>query len=242
MESNHRSPASRQGFSLTELLVVILILAVLATLIMMGMSRIREMADKATSIRNLAQLQLANAAYATEHNGNCVPIRVNDSNGKTTRWFQDKEYLAMLTGRSSDDLENNTTLAISPDMLDPKVVRARKPQSDRVFTSYGMNDTGLKLGGEPDLNSGHNLNQAADPSRTMAFATATDFRINYNSRFKWNFENPNDSKTANGEIAYRHGDKVLVVYFDGHVGEVSKADFEKIDQAGGRNHAFWKVK
>lgn len=242
LESNRPTPGGRRGFTLTELLVVMSVLAVLVTLTLMSMHRIRERADKATSTRNLAQLQLANAAYAAEHNGKCVPLRVNDGNGNPTRWFQDKEYLAILTGISTDSLEKSTTTAIPPHMLDPKVVRSRKSLSDRVYTSYGMNDTGLQLGGEPDLNSGHNMNQVADPGRTMAFATATDFRINYNSRFKWDFENPNDSKTANGEIAYRHGDKVLVVYFDGHVGEMSKDDLKRIDESGGKNHAFWKAK
>lgn len=127
-------------------------------------------------------------------------------------------------------------------MLDPKVVRARKALYDRVYCSYGMNDTGLQLGGEPDLKSGHDMNQVVDPARTMIFATATDFRITYNSRFKWNFAKPNDTKTSNGEIAYRHGGKVLAVYFDGHVGELSKADLERIDGNGGKNHPFWKAK
>ena len=200
------------------------------------------MASKANSIRNLSQLQIANMTYATDHSGKCVPIRVNDANGNPTRWFQDQEYLSNLTGSLTDELEKNNTGAIPLEMLDPKVVRARKSFYDRVYTSYGMNDTGLQLGGEPDLNSGHNFNQVSDPNRTMAFATATDFRVTYNSRYKWDFENPNDSKTANGEIAYRHGDKVLAVYFDGHVGEMSKADFEQIDKSGGKNNAFWKAK
>ena len=75
----------------------------------------------------------------------------------------------------------------------------------------------------------------------MAFATATDFRVTYNSRFKWNFDNPNDTKTAAGDLAYRHGDKALVVYFDGHVGEMSKGDFQRIDKSGGKNNPFWKA-
>ena len=238
---NQRAGIHR-GFTLTELLVVILIIAILATLAFMGTNRVREMANKTTSIRNLAQLQIANVTYATDHNGKCVAIRANDENGNPTRWFQDVKYLANLTGKSTEELEKSNATAIPLDMLDPEVVRARKPLYDRVYTSYGMNDTGLQLGGEPDLNSCHNLNQVADPNRTMAFATATDFRITYSSRYKWNFENPNDAKTANGEIAYRHGDKVLAVYFDGHVGEMSKADFEKIDKSGGKNNAFWKAK
>ena len=240
--SKNQSALIHSGFTLTELLVVIVIIASLAALAFFGTKRVRDMASKANSIRNLSQLQIANMTYATDHNGKCVPIRVNDEKGNPTRWFQDLKYLANLTGKPTEELERDKTTPITLDMLDPKVVRARKPLYDRVYTSYGMNDTGLPLGGEPDLNSGHNLNQMPDPSRSMAFATATDFRITYNSRYKWDFKNPKDEKTSGGEIAYRHGDKVLAVYFDGHVGEMSKGDFEIIDKSGGKNHIFWKVK
>jgi prepilin-type N-terminal cleavage/methylation domain-containing protein/prepilin-type processing-associated H-X9-DG protein len=234
------NPGIRQGFTLTELLVVMLIISILAILAFLGTNRLRAIANKANAIRNLSQLQTANATYATDHNDKCVPIRANDENGNPTRWFQDVKYLANLTGKSVEELERNSATAIPLDMLDPKVVRARKPFYDRVYTSYGMNDTNLQLGGEPDLRSGHNLNQVSDLSQTMAFATATDFRVTYNSRYKWNFKNPKDEKTAAGDLAYRHGDKILVVYFDGHVGEMSKVGLEEIDKRGGKNNAFWK--
>lgn len=239
IQRHHHRPAMSSGFTLTELLVVILIIAVLATLAFLGTRRVRDMADKATSVRNLSQLQIANASYATDHNGRCVPIRVNDSSGNPTRWFQDKKFLANLMGEVLNASGVQSDM-IPLSLLDPKVVRARKSFSDRVYTSYGMNDTTLLLGGEPDLNSGHNMNQVSDASRTMIFATATDFRVNYNSRFKWNFKQPEDSKTAAGELAYRHGSKVLAVYFDGHVGELGKRDFEEIDQRSGKNNPFWR--
>lgn len=232
-------PSVQQGFTLTELLVVILMIAVLATLAFLGTRRVRDMADKANSIRNLAQLQVANASYAADHNGRCVPIRANDSSGTPTRWFQDRDFLANLIGGFVDS-SGEQSESIPLGMLDPKVVRGKKSFYNRIYSSYGMNDTTLQLGGEPDLNSAHNMNQVADASRTMIFATATDFRVTYNSRYKWDFKNPNDSKTAAGDLAYRHGDKVLAVYFDGHVGEMSKGDFEAIDTRGGKNNAFWK--
>ena len=146
-----------RGFTLTELLVVILIIAILATLALYGTKRVRDMANKATSIRNLSQLQIANMSYAADHDGKCVPIRVNDENGNPTRWFQDVEFLANLTGKPTEALDRNNPTPIPLDMLDPKVVRAKKPLYDRIYTSYGMNDTGLLLGGEPDLRSGHNI-------------------------------------------------------------------------------------
>jgi prepilin-type N-terminal cleavage/methylation domain-containing protein/prepilin-type processing-associated H-X9-DG protein len=240
--SNFRNQkAGIQGFTLTELLVVIAIIAVLATLAFLGTNRVRDMANKSNSIRNLSQLQIANTTYASDHNGKFVPLKIIDGGGKAgNRWFQDVKYLATLTGKPAEELEKNPTTAIPLEMLDPKVVRARKPQHDRIYTSYGMNDTSIG-GSKPNTEYAYNLNQLSDPSRSMVFATATDLRATYVSRYAWDFKNPKDEKSSGGEIAYRHGNKALVVYFDGHVGEMGKADFEAIDKAGGVSNVFWKA-
>ena len=242
MSLRYTKPNSRpslHGFTLVELMVVIVIIVVLAALAFLGMNRVRDMADKAASIRNLSQLQVANASYAADHNGNFVAIRANDSGGKTTRWFEDADYLRNLMGEVLDS-SGRQSKSVPIGLLDPKVVRARQPLYDRLYTSYGMNDTGLKLGGEPNLNSYNSVNRIRNPTRSMAFATATDFRVNYNSRFKWDFDDPKDIKTSDGSIAYRHNKKILVVYYDGHVGEMSKADLQEIDRSRrGKNSAFW---
>lgn len=228
------------GFTLTELLVVIVIIAALAALAFFGTKRVRDMASKANSIRNLSQLQIANMTYATEQNGRCVPLKVMDDAGKAgKRWFQNVEYLANLTGKPTEELEKDTTTAIPLAMLDPRVVGAKRPLYDRVYTSYGMNDTGIG-GSKPSTEYGYNLSRLTNPSKSMVFATATDFRATYVNRYKWNFEIPKDEKSSGGEIAYRHGDKALVVYFDGHVTEMGKPDFEAIDKAGGESNVFWK--
>jgi prepilin-type processing-associated H-X9-DG protein len=79
----------------------------------------------------------------------------------------------------------------------------------------------------------------------MAFSTAIDFRVTYNSRFNWKLENQLDSRQAPGSVgamAYRHKDTALVVYFDGHVGEITQGEMKAIDGRGGKSNPFWNPK
>lgn len=83
---NHPNPqkprlAIHRGFTLTELLVVIQIIVVIAALSLVSVRRIRDMADKTTAIPSFSQPQIANASYATDHNRNYVPYLVHDENG-----------------------------------------------------------------------------------------------------------------------------------------------------------------
>lgn len=59
----------RRGFTLTELLVVILIIAVLATLGIFGTIRIRDASRKAASLNNLRQLGLGFTSFVADNNG-----------------------------------------------------------------------------------------------------------------------------------------------------------------------------
>lgn len=233
------SPTPPRGFTLTELLVVIIIIAALAALSMTGIQRIRSSADKVAAVRNLSQLQIANATYASDRNGDFVPIFTNDDQGaRLGFWYQNQEYLKYLCGEVLD-ANGNQVKAVPPSLLDPKVYRARKSFYHSMAASFGMCDSGiLGQNGVPGAAPCHNHNRIPNPAQSMAFATATDFRITYNSRFNYK---EGDSKTSDGAIAYRHNDKALVVYFDGHIGEMNKGDMKEIDTAkGGKNSAFWK--
>jgi hypothetical protein len=81
------------------------------------------------------------------------------------------------------------------------------------------------------------MERVGNPSASMAFSTATDYRVTYNSRFKWKEA---DSKTSDGAMSYRYGGKALVVYYDGHIEVLNQGDIRAIDSRGGRNHPFWK--
>jgi prepilin-type processing-associated H-X9-DG protein len=149
------TPRCHPGFTLVELLVVIVIIITLAALSLMGFRKIREAGDRATTIAVLRQLQVANVGYASEHNGQYVPLSSMDENkNRINDWHQSSVFLAYLTGDNS----------------------------------------ALEKG-----------------------------------------------KTTDQRIAYRHGGKAVVVYYDGSTGMVSPEDIRDIDKKGGASHPFWKA-
>jgi prepilin-type N-terminal cleavage/methylation domain-containing protein/prepilin-type processing-associated H-X9-DG protein len=232
------------GFTLTELLIVIVIIASLAALSMVGIRRMRDMTDKTAAIRSLSQLQLANASYATDNGGKYVPKQVNGPSGERLGWwFQVTEFLNYFRGEATDaNGEPSKTVPLS--MLDPKVVRAKLPFYNSVAGSFGLNETGIpSSGGVANARYAHTVATVTKPEQSMAFASATDLGVQYRSRFTWFSRAPDqrEGKTVKGDLAYRHGDKIIVVYFDGHVGELSKSEILEIDKSkGGANSAFWR--
>lgn len=63
----HQSQGNRTGFSLVELLTLLVITAVLATLLMGAASRWRRTAQRAECANNLKQLTIGDLAYFTDH-------------------------------------------------------------------------------------------------------------------------------------------------------------------------------
>lgn len=229
------SSLTRPGFTLVELLVVITIIIVIAAISLTGMRRLRDYAEKANSLKNISQLHLANTSYASDHSGRYVSLYATDENGSRTGfWYQDPTYLGYLTGES--ETSSGRPLRAAPSSsLDPKVYRERKSMHHSMAASYGMSESGLMGMSGPNVNAAHYMHRIPNPAMAMAFATATDYRIGYNARFTWTESQPR----ATSAIAYRHGGKALVVYFDGHAGEMSRADIKDIDSRGGKNNAFW---
>jgi prepilin-type processing-associated H-X9-DG protein len=234
--------SSRTGFTLTEVLVVVLILIVLAVLGLSGVTKLRGAADKAASVRNLAQIQLANTSYATDHGGRFVPIFIFDEHGSQyVGWTSNSEFLIHLTGDTVSTSSGKVSTALPLNLMDPIVVRAKKRMYQDLSASYGYNTTGVPGGtfGQPNASPAFTLSQLRAPDRTAAFITATDWNVRYVSRFKWEGAAAVEGKTSDQKTAYRHRGAALVAYYDGHVGEVTVADVKRFDTLGGTNHLFW---
>lgn len=231
------------GFTLTELLVVITIIVTLASLSMLGISRMRAAGNRAAAVTIMRQLQVANIGYATDNNGQFVPIAEKDENGGLAmEWYRNPKFLSYLTGNPNEaDKSTSQLLAAPPSVLDPVVVRSKKRQWDRLSASYGFNATGLTW--PTDSRSApmsYRLSQVANPGRTAFIVSATNYQVSYAGRKLWK-DSPVEGKTTTDKMAFRHDQKAIVIYYDGSTGLVSPADIAGFDRNGGNSNPFWKA-
>ncbi len=241
MKIKPKSYKLHSGFTLVELLVVITIIVVLAALSFTMFPILRNSADKATSIRNIGQLQFANTTYAADHNGEYVKAYAFDDKGSTyVAWKDNSDFVAILKGEVKYLSNGKVDSSMPPNLLDPKAYRAKGQYYDNFTASYGYNSEGT-IGnngwGSPNSTCGFRMDQLAAPERTAAFFSATDWLPKYSGRFFWK-DKPVEGYQK-GKIAYRYNNKALVAYYDGHVGEVSQSDMKAIDNQNGVKNTFW---
>jgi prepilin-type N-terminal cleavage/methylation domain-containing protein/prepilin-type processing-associated H-X9-DG protein len=76
--------ASRGGFTLVELLVVIGIIALLISILLPSLSKARKAANRTACMSNFKQVFFAMQMYASENRAWIFPVSENDSNGRPT--------------------------------------------------------------------------------------------------------------------------------------------------------------
>ena len=112
-----------------------------------------------------------------------------------------------------------------------------------IVASFGYMTSGMpgQGWGVPAAAPSFRISQLTSPERTGAFITGTDWNVGYAHRFLWQGAAAVEGFTPDQKLAYRHNGKALVVYYDGHVGEISMADVKKINSTGGGSaNIFWK--
>ncbi len=83
----HRSPAEERGFTLVELLVVIALIALLASLLLPALAGARRSAQGAQCSSNLRQFAIAAQLYWDDHDGAAFRFRGAATNGGDIFWF-----------------------------------------------------------------------------------------------------------------------------------------------------------
>ncbi|MDR1284124.1 MAG: prepilin-type N-terminal cleavage/methylation domain-containing protein [Opitutaceae bacterium] len=225
---------NRRAFTLVELLTIIAIIGILAAIIIPAVGQVRESARAVQCASNLRQIQMANIAWATDNKGGYAPLLLVDKDdaSRTIIWYQNPDFLAYLAReRTSATVERLANSLNCP--------TARLLGNSRAFTC-GANAHGR--GGE--WVKGYvrqiRMEEILRPSKTMAFADALDWQLYADTTlyadgatggYTKELESPSAGGSTTHVVAWRHGGKANLVYFDGHTARLPVDPF-KNDEAG----------
>lgn len=221
---HRRAPAACQAFTLIELLVVISIIAVLASMLMAGISVVREMALATKCASNLRQIHLAGQGYSHDWEGYVVPCQTETNYWSTciAEYVESTAAEVVIATNTRQFLRScprwPQTAAYQASISDPTKkqhggygwtmqTRGSIPGSLRDASSKCVSNSGNLLVG-----NGSYLMQASGVTKQSQRVLASDFD-NYCLWFPFYPTTPP-----------RHGGKFNTVFFDGHVAKLSGTD------------------
>lgn len=174
----HRS-ANLSGFTLLELLVVIGIIVILASLLIPAMSGVKGRAKSVQCQNNLKQLQLGWNMYTGDHDGEMVP----NEEGRPFGFWEGVRYSWVLGNAQRDDSPDNIRRGRLYDQIgDPGIYHCPDDAStvidqpdQRRFRSYSLNGElnywiiADQIYGLPILQTFHQESQLRRPAKTYGF-------------------------------------------------------------------------
>jgi prepilin-type N-terminal cleavage/methylation domain-containing protein/prepilin-type processing-associated H-X9-DG protein len=220
------------GFTLVELLVVIAIIALLLSILMPSLQKVREQARTIVCKSLLRQIGIANETYSVEYNGKYIPMSYRippTDTGAVIPWMVNDlvretlglEPLSMEDKLEGDGLANNFSPNVPKDYICPQAKRPKTSEEGgfyRIGESFGINEEG-----EPGFYSeysGHRVTKVKQPAEKLIFADSISWYIR--ERYSVKYLDPDPRKGgetayySNGMIAYRHNEGSNILFFDGH--------------------------
>lgn len=221
----------RGAFTLVEVLVTVLTVALLATLAIPAFSRAQASMQSARCLSNLRQLQQANMAYAASHDGAFVPVFINGSSSASegrVLWTGNADFLSQLGISRPVTSMGDLTKAWPRQLLCPRATI----DGGRIDRCYAYNRTGLSaLYSKPGAGAVVRMAEIASPSRVIAFIDAVNWMMDYDTPLG----DYKGEETQSNTVALRHGGRANAVFFDGHA-ELLSAE-RVADDAG-----LWRIK
>ncbi len=211
----------REGFTLMELLVVVVIIGILVGILVPALAMARQFAQLAACKSNLNSLVKANAVYA-ESEGTYAVAAADMMGANNQRWFGQRD-------EANGEFEPGGLSTFMPGLS----VKAC-PSFDGVYSdagqdaafeagcgAYGYNDIYIGRRGA-DYSRATTPTRVENPSETVMFADCAYLRngemmaYSFTHAPMWYPERRFGASRPNPPIHFRHGGKAAVGWADGH--------------------------
>ena len=223
------------AFTLTELIVVVLIINFLLVVSVPALNQASEQARRAACSGNLKALGVANANYAADHNGWFVPAgyTIEEPDRSTIIWARNEDFRTYL---QMDSYKTGMPALCFPDeFLCPSDKISNDPRNMSqygVLLSYAYNITDWLNTSWGDIWDrpvvGHKRQDMNHPSDTLMFVDAIDWWTEWRAadyRIGWDKLGQDKadayrnkiSPAVYGPVFYRHNEGANILFYDGHV-------------------------
>ena len=220
-----KKQGSRGNFTLIELLVVIAIIAVLASMLMPALSKVRERARGIQCVSNLKQAGTGMLMYAMDFN-DYAPISYNSDSGSGSKYKPG--WAGMLATPLATADNEDVALNYVRDWKVfhcPATTNIPAPGKYNSANTYGVWDTWNNPATRYVVSLSGGRQFVALPIRLVEKVSSTMYAIDNTNHTSFTNVNVGYWESSSYSTALRHNNTANAVCFDGHVSVNTRGDF-----------------